>query len=55
MYKCTECEREYEIKPDFCDCGNDEFIPVKNAEEMNVQSTNIKQTENIRINKRKRI
>lgn len=32
MYKCTECGTEYEIKPDFCDCGNDEFeqiIPEK--------------------------
>ena len=25
MYKCTECGCEYEIKPDFCDCGNDVF------------------------------
>ena len=26
MYKCTECGTEYEIKPDYCDCGNDEFV-----------------------------
>ena len=26
MYKCTECGMEYEIKPDYCDCGNDEFV-----------------------------
>ena len=26
MYKCTECGCEYEIKPDFCECGNDEFV-----------------------------
>ena len=25
MYKCKECGSEYEIKPDYCDCGNDEF------------------------------
>lgn len=24
-YKCRECGLEYEQKPDFCDCGNDEF------------------------------
>lgn len=32
MYKCKECGAEYEEKPDYCDCGNDEFIelsPVK--------------------------
>ena len=28
MFKCKECGLEYEIKPDFCDCGNDEFIEV---------------------------
>ncbi len=26
MYKCTECGMEYEVKPDYCDCGNDEFV-----------------------------
>lgn len=26
MFRCTECNTEYEIKPDFCECGNDEFI-----------------------------
>ena len=25
MYKCKECGAEYEEKPDYCDCGNDEF------------------------------
>ncbi len=25
MYRCKECGAEYEIKPDYCDCGNDEF------------------------------
>ena len=28
MYKCTECGSEYEIKPDYCECGNDEFETV---------------------------
>ena len=32
MFKCKECGCEYEIKPDFCDCGNDEFI-VENSEQ----------------------
>ena len=25
MYKCKECGAEYENKPDYCECGNDEF------------------------------
>ncbi len=25
MYKCTECGQEFDIKPDYCDCGNDTF------------------------------
>ena len=29
MYKCTECGSEYQIKPDFCDCGNDCFTIVQ--------------------------
>ena len=28
MFRCTECNSEYEIKPDFCECGNDEFVEV---------------------------
>ena len=37
MYKCTECGMEYEVKPDYCDCGNDEFvITVEEKKEGNV-------------------
>lgn len=28
MYKCTECQAEYNDCPDFCDCGNDTFEEV---------------------------
>ncbi len=28
MYRCTECQTEYEICPEFCDCGNDTFKEV---------------------------
>ena len=28
MFKCKECGSEYDIKPDFCDCGNDVFEEV---------------------------
>ncbi len=29
MFKCTECGAKYDIKPDYCDCGNDTFIQEK--------------------------
>jgi len=38
MYKCKECGAEYEVKPDYCDCGNDEF-DVVNVTEQKVQET----------------
>ena len=29
MFRCTECNKEYDIKPDYCDdCGNDVFVEV---------------------------
>ncbi len=31
MYKCKECGAEYENKPDYCDCGNDEFEIIELA------------------------
>ena len=39
MFKCSECEKIYDIKPDYCDdCGNDTFIEIveqpKKAEEV---------------------
>lgn len=37
MYKCKECGFEYEIKPEYCDCGNDEFEEV--LPEVKVQET----------------
>lgn len=44
MYKCLECGKTFDKKPDYCDCGNDEFIndgtTVK--EEKNI----VKKTEN---------
>lgn len=28
MFECKECKAKYETKPDFCECGNDEFVEV---------------------------
>ena len=38
MFRCSECGAEFEIKPDYCDCGNDifeEIIPQKEQEVSN--------------------
>ena len=29
MYKCTDCGHEYDIKPDYCDCGNNVFEQIE--------------------------
>ncbi len=28
MFKCTLCNQEYEVKPQYCDCGNDSFEEI---------------------------
>ena len=28
MFRCTDCNTEYKIKPDYCDCGNNMFDEV---------------------------
>ena len=45
MYRCTECDAEYEIKPQYCDCGNDTFEEI-NVDEVIVE----KQVKNINDN-----
>ena len=54
MYKCTECGMEYEIKPDYCDCGNDEFVitveekkeePVVKKEPVKIEKETVKESE----------
>ena len=40
MFRCKECQAEYEVKPDYCDCGNDTFdeiIPEVKKEEPKIQ------------------
>lgn len=29
MFICTDCQKKYDIKPDFCDCGNNVFEEIK--------------------------
>ena len=32
-YKCTDCGQEYDLKPEFCDCGNNVFSEIPTANE----------------------
>ncbi|MBQ8459635.1 TonB C-terminal domain-containing protein [bacterium] len=42
MFKCVECGTEFEIKPDYCDCGNDIFEEIKNIAKNGVNPSNVK-------------
>lgn len=45
MYKCKECGAEYEQKPDYCDCGNNEFEWAKPEEDIQKNSDNFQAEE----------
>lgn len=34
MYRCTECNTEYEVCPDFCECGNDTFEEIQDVNDV---------------------
>ncbi|MBR1681703.1 hypothetical protein IJ707_07935 [bacterium] len=38
MYRCKECNTEYETKPEYCDCGNDTFEEIIIEVQANVQA-----------------
>lgn len=37
MYKCKECNAEYKIKPDYCDCGNDTFDYIEEKQPVTLE------------------
>lgn len=43
MFKCKECGLEYNTKPDYCDCGNDEFEEIANTPILPNNTDEIKQ------------
>ena len=47
MYKCTECGTEFEVKPEYCDCGNDEFLLTVGTA---VAGVNAEVRENVSVN-----
>lgn len=47
MFRCTDCGQEYEIKPDYCDCGNNVFEdlnPIKTQPERPIQENIVSNT-----------
>jgi hypothetical protein len=38
MFRCKECGLEYNIKPDYCDCGNDIFEEVAGSNHINTNT-----------------
>lgn len=37
MYRCKECNAEYKIKPDYCDCGNDTFDYIEEKQPITLE------------------
>ena len=55
MYKCTECGTEFEVKPQYCDCGNDTFDEIKPAIDIpKPQQTKAPKPEPIKIKQKKK-
>ncbi len=50
MFKCKECGLEYNIKPDYCDCGNDVFEEVNGSAVSNNNVYHEQQMQSKRIN-----
>lgn len=47
MFRCKECQTEYEIKPDYCDCGNDTFEEI--VEKQEIVETTIEKVEKTEV------
>ena len=55
MYKCTECGTEFEVKPQYCDCGNDTFEEIKPVAEVpKPQQTKAPKPEPVKIKPEKK-
>lgn len=40
MFRCTDCNKEYEVNPGYCDCGNDQFEEIVEDFQNNQQYAN---------------
>ncbi|MDD3238003.1 MAG: TonB C-terminal domain-containing protein [Candidatus Gastranaerophilales bacterium] len=43
MFRCKECGFDYDIKPDYCECGNDEFDEIIENKSINSNLDNKKE------------
>ena len=55
MFRCVECGCEYEVKPEYCDCGNDTFEQVKESKPEIKPSININSVPKEKIIKKESI
>lgn len=45
MFRCKECGTEFDVKPDYCDCGNDTFDEIVEQVEIQKEEPVFKQPE----------
>ena len=45
MFRCKECGAEFDVKPDYCDCGNDTFDEIVEKVEVSKEEPVSKQVE----------
>ena len=50
-FKCTDCGCEYEIKPDYCDCGNNTFDEVAQPQKSVIPTQTQPKKEKIKLKK----
>ena len=50
-FKCTDCGCEYEIKPDYCDCGNNTFDEVTQPQKSVISTQTQPKKEKIKLKK----
>lgn len=50
-FKCTDCGCEYEIKPDYCDCGNNTFDEVAQPQKSVIPTPTQPKKEKIKLKK----
>jgi len=43
MYRCRECGSEFDIKPDYCDCGNDTFDEIAENIQSDISNEPVKE------------
>ena len=53
MFRCKECGTEFDVKPDYCDCGNDTFDEIVEQVETPQEVTLPKEKILLRLKKKK--